>query len=31
VLSVAGKSAMYIKYSEGPNTLPYGTPEFANL
>jgi hypothetical protein len=24
VLSVVGKSAVYIKYSEGPNTLPCG-------
>jgi hypothetical protein len=31
VSSVVGKSAVYIKYSEGPNTLSYGTPEFASL
>jgi hypothetical protein len=27
VLSVVGKSAVYIKHSEGPNTLPCGTPD----
>jgi hypothetical protein len=31
VLSVVGKSAVYSKYSEGPNTLPCGTPDFASL
>jgi hypothetical protein len=25
VLSVVGRSAVFIKYSEGPNTLPCGT------
>jgi hypothetical protein len=29
VLSVVGKSALYSKYSEGPNTLPCGTPDIA--
>jgi hypothetical protein len=31
VLSVVGKSAVHIKYSEGHNTLPCGTPDFASL
>jgi hypothetical protein len=31
VLSVVGKSVVYIKYSEGPNTLPCGSPDFASL
>jgi hypothetical protein len=30
-LSVVGKSAVYIKYNEGPNTLPYCTPDFVSL
>jgi hypothetical protein len=31
VLSVVGKSAVYSKYSEGPNTLPCGIPDFSSL
>jgi hypothetical protein len=31
VLSVVGKSAVYSKYSEGPYTLPCGTPDFTSL